>query len=68
LVAIHTGSISLVLCDEGTRFFSKVTFTIQQYMQEMLTETKRQTAALEKLIAQYEERLTRIENKPDGTA
>jgi BMFP domain-containing protein YqiC len=37
-------------------------------MQEMLTETKRQTAALEKLIAQYEERLTRIENKPDGTA
>jgi F0F1-type ATP synthase membrane subunit b/b' len=49
-------------------FFKKVTFTNQQYMQEMLTETKRQTVALEKLLAQYEERLNRLENKPDGTA
>ena len=49
-------------------FFSKVIFTNQQYMQEMLTETKRQTAALEKLLAQYEERLNRLENRPDGTA
>ncbi|MEJ2125825.1 MAG: hypothetical protein P8Y67_08090 [Alphaproteobacteria bacterium] len=48
--------------------FKKGAITNRQYIEEMLTETKRHNETLEKLLAQYEERLTRLENKSDGTA